>query len=309
MSDNSKIEWTEATWNPVTGCTKVSPGFDHCYAERDFNRFNGPGAFDTVRLMPNRLVTPLRWRRPRLVFVDSMSDLFHDDVPDDYIARVFAVMASASQHTFQVLTKRHGRMRSLLSSARWPELLTESPEWPPAFQGGLPLGIDIDPERPLDNVWLGVSVEDQKWANVRIPALLGTPAAVRFLSCEPLIGPVDLLGRSGGECEDYGLAVTHEGVQTRTDYGTGFEYDCDHQVGVDWVIVGGESGHGARPMHADWARSLRDQCAEAGVPFFMKQAGEVLAREWGCTDRKGHNPDEWPEWFPREMPTHERAPS
>lgn len=274
MSDNSRIEWTEATWNPTTGCTKVSPGCDHCYAEGMFNRFNGPGAFDTVKLRPERLEVPIRWRRPRRVFVNSMSDLFHADVPDDFIARTFAVMATAGNHTYQVLTKRHARMRSLLNSPRFREDVAH--HWFELYdkyacrRQFVPTWAD---HWPLPNVWLGVSVEDQHWANLRIPALLNTPAAVRFLSCEPLLGPVGL--------RDEWMWATR---------------------GVHWVIVGGESGHGARPMDAEWATSLRDQCATAGVPFFMKQAGAVLAREWGCSDRKGHNPAEWPEPFPREFP-------
>ncbi len=248
----TKIEWTDETWNPTTGCTKVSPGCDHCYAEGIYNRFHGPGAFDTITMHPDRIDAPLGWRQPRRVFVNSMSDLFHEDIPDAYIARVFAVMAAGSRHTFQVLTKRHGRMRALLSSPRWAELLTEAPEWPTAFRDGKPWGIDIDPERPLDNVWLGVSVEDQKWADIRIPALLETPAAVRFLSCEPLLGPID-------------LAMDH-------DCGDPPHMTCPPTP--DWCIVGGESGRSARPMHPTWARDLRNQCQQAGVPYFFKQWGE-----------------------------------
>jgi len=249
MGENSKIEWTDATWNPVTGCTKVSPGCDNCYAERIVERFKGKGAFAQVTLNEERLAAPLKWRKPRRVFVNSMSDLFHDDVPDDYIARVFAVMAATPQHTYQILTKRHARMRSLLNS--------------PAFNIALDLRLSESIGRkaaervewPLPNVWLGVSVEDQKWADIRIPALLETPAAVRFLSCEPLLGPVTLWDS---------LACDHP------------RHPCT-EVGcwraIDWVIVGGESGPGARPMHPDWARSLRDQCAAAGTAFFFKQWG------------------------------------
>lgn len=218
MGDRSQIEWTDATWNPVTGCTKVSPGCDHCYAMRIATRFAGTPAYPRgfgVTLHPGRLDRPIRWKRPRRIFVNSMSDLFHSDIPDEYIVRVWDVMANAPQHVYQVLTKRHGRMRSLVAS------------------GAL---------RTLPNVWLGVSVEDQKRAELRIPALLGAPASVRFLSCEPLLGPVNL----------------HLG----------------DTPGIDWVIVGGESGPGARPMQPDWARSLRDQCGAAGVPFHFKQWGD-----------------------------------
>ena len=198
MTDKTKIEWTDATWNPVTGCTKVSAGCDHCYAETIANRFAGtkayPSGFD-VTLWPDRLDQPLRWQRPRRIFVNSMSDLFHDEVPDEFIGRVFAVMALAPQHTFQVLTKRPGRMRSLLRSGlfqRWVE------EYASSMAGRI-----VNHPWPLPNVWLGVSVENQKWADVRIPQLLGTPAAVRFLSCEPLLASVDLTG--SGTAQTYWL--------------------------------------------------------------------------------------------------------
>ncbi len=279
---DSKIEWTDSTWSPVVGCTHVSPGCDQCYAAKlasgrlaHLPRYAGlavDGKFTgEVRLVPEVLNQPLRWRRPRRVFVNSMSDLFHDAIPDEYIAQVFAMMAACSQHTFQVLTKRHGRLRSLLSDPGFQDMVIE--EWDALVEehGDRVAGRPGWNWYPLPNVWLGVSVEDQKWADIRIPALLATPAAVRFLSCEPLLGPIDLASYIGGRL-------------------------------ISWVIVGGESGPRARPMHPDWARSLRDQCTAAGVPFFFKQAGLVLAREWGCTDRKGHNPTEWPEPFPREYP-------
>ena len=260
MSDNSRIEWTEATWNPTTGCTKVSPGCDHCYAEGIYNRFHGPGAFDTVTLRPERLDQPLRWRKPRKVFVNSMSDLFHEDVPDDYIARVFAVMALAPQHSFQVLTKRHGRMRSLLNNGSWRmSVCVEMERLQPYCLDVLSLD---EPLLPLRNVWLGVSVEDQKWADIRIPALLDTPAAVRFLSCEPLLGLV-------------GIA------------------DILYDGGIHWVIVGGESGLNARPMEPWWARELRDECVQAGVPFFFKQWGGRTAKAGGRL-LDGRTWDEYP---------------
>lgn len=250
MSDKTRIEWTDATWNPVTGCTKVSEGCDHCYAETIAHRFAGTPAYPNgfaVTLRPERLDQPLRWQRPRRIFVNSMSDLFHSDVPDEYIARVFAVMALAPQHTFQVLTKRPGRMRSLLSQADF-QLMVDAH----MHNHG-----DVETEDwPLPNVWLGTSVESQKWADVRIPQLLQTPAAVRFLSCEPLLGPVDLRlsGRAPSLLRDGEL----------------FEW----QRAIHWIICGGESGPHARPMHPDWARSLRDQCVAAGVAFHFKQWGE-----------------------------------
>lgn len=253
MSGKTRIEWTDVTWNPVTGCTKVSPGCDHCYAEGIATRFRGPAfpnGFD-VTLRPNRLDDPFRWRKPSRVFVNSMSDLFHDDIPDHYIAKVFAVMALTPQHTYQVLTKRHGRMRSLLSDDDFRD-----------YVSGEIVGMTVEDGRddshltwpattddwwPLANVWLGVSVETQQWADIRIPALLRTPAAIRFLSCEPLLGELDLR-----------------------------PYLRAH---IGWVIVGGESGSAARQMRADWARTIRDDCVVAGTPFFFKQ--------WGAFDEVG----------------------
>jgi protein gp37 len=216
MSDHSAIEWTEATWNPVRGCTKVSPGCKHCYAETFAERFRGvPGhpfeqGFD-LRLVPEALDLPLRWRRGRLIFVNSMSDLFHEDVPDHYIERVFSVMRSARQHQFQLLTKRAERMLSF------------------SFRHGLPA-----------NAWMGVSVENAAYRS-RIAFLRRVPATVRFLSLEPLIGPIGTIGLKG----------------------------------IHWVIVGGESGPGAREMKAEWVRDVRRQCERAGVPFFFKQWGGV----------------------------------
>lgn len=280
MGDKTGISWTEATWNPVTGCTKVSPGCDHCYAESIAHRFDGTPAYPNgfeVTLRPERLDQPLRWKKPRMIFVNSMSDLFHKDIPDEYIARVFAVMGLAKQHTFQVLTKRHGRMRSLLSSDYWHDTLF------PEVLHEVAAGRDYEVHNPLPNVWLGVSAEDQHWADVRIPALLETPAAVRFVSLEPLLGPISFRWASWAPVID----ANH----------------LDGLNGIGWVIAGGESGPGARPMEAAWTRSLRDQCAEAGVPFFFKQAGTVLAKEWGCSNRKGADPAEWPEPFPQDFPS------
>lgn len=288
MADKTGIEWTDATWNPTTGCDKVTPGCDHCYAETIAHRFAGTKAYPdgfAVTLRPERLDQPLRWRRPRRIFVNSMSDLFHKDVPDEFIAKVWAVMALAPQHTFQVLTKRHGRMRSLLNSRDFHRLVRDAWAGCDKPEGITPgkcicghsksghngLGycrigecacgagafvVPLAAGRPLPNVWLGVSVEDQARADLRIPALLGTPAAVRFLSCEPLLGPVSLRWAKWAPLVN------------------GNEYDG--MKGLGWVIVGGESGPGARPMHPEWARSIRDQCAYAGVPFLFKQWGEWL---------------------------------
>jgi len=209
----SSIEWTEATWNPVTGCTQISPGCAHCYALTFAERFRGvPGhpyenGFD-LQLRPDRLDQPLRWKKPRTIFVNSMSDLFHDEVPEDYIQQVFEVMESASHHRFQVLTKRSKRLAELAPALPWPS-----------------------------NVWMGVSVENQRFTS-RVDDLRRVRAAVRFLSCEPLLGPLDLDLRE-----------------------------------IHWVIAGGESGPGARAMAPDWVRRVRDQCITADVPFFFKQWG------------------------------------
>jgi protein gp37 len=213
VSSNTSIEWTDSTWNPVTGCEQISPGCAHCYAKTFAERFRGvrdhpyEQGFD-LRLWPERLELPLSWKKPRMVFVNSMSDLFHPDVPDDFIKQVFDVMRRASHHTFQILTKRPERAATMTDDLPW------------SF-----------------NVWMGTSVENQRFTT-RVDDLRGTGARVKFLSCEPLLGPLDL-----------------------------------DLLDIDWVIVGGESGHRARPMRADWARSIRDQCCAARVPFFFKQWG------------------------------------
>lgn len=276
MGDKTAIAWTESTWNPVTGCTEVSPGCDHCYARTVAHRFDGTKAYPNgfnVTLRPERLEQPLRWTRRRMIFVNSMSDLFHAEISDDYIAQVFAVMALADRHTFQILTKRHGRMRALLSSPDFHEQVRRhrqvlSHQYPAMATTGR----DSEGVWPRPNVWLGVSVEDQKRAELRIPALLKTPAKVRFLSCEPLLGRVTLKS----------LRISGE-----------------HSV--DWVIVGGESGSGARRMDPAWATDLAAECADLKVAFFMKQTGSFLAREWGLRG-KGEKPADWPTPFPREMP-------
>ena len=246
MSNDSAIEWTGSTWNPVSGCTKVSDGCDHCYAERITERFHGKGSFARVTLHPERLDTPLRWRKSRRVFVNSMSDLFHQDVPDEFIGSVFDVMARTPRHIFQILTKRHGRMRSLLN--HWAD-----DDWTWRRGDAMWCG----PLRgPLSNVHLGVSVEDQRTADLRLPALERTPASVRFISAEPLLGPVNL---------------------------------DRHLPSISWVIVGGESGAGARPMELDWVRSLVTQCQNSQVPVFVKQLGSVWAGRG-----KGGDMDAWP---------------
>jgi protein gp37 len=226
MANGTTIEWTDATWNPVTGCTKISAGCDHCYAERFSERFRGtPGhpferGFD-LTLRPDRLEHPLRWRAPRMIFVNSMSDLFHKEVPKEFIGKVFDTMEQADWHTFQVLTKRSSIMRNFLR-ARYGH------------------------ERGPSHIWCGVSVEDGKRKS-RIRHLQDAPAGIRFLSIEPLIAHVGALDLEG----------------------------------IDWVIVGGESGPGAREMRLEWVREIRDQCARSGVAFFFKQWGGIRPKSGG----------------------------
>ncbi|WP_426568145.1 DUF5131 family protein [Streptomyces canus] len=282
----TKIEWTDRTWNPVTGCTKVSPGCDHCYAETFAERWRGTAGhhfengFD-LTLRPERLELPLRWHKPSRVFLDSMFDPFHEDIPDDYLAQIFAVMAGTPQHTYQVLTKRHGRMRSLLTSDAFRLRVKEyyAGMKMDGLLPGRPLVINV---WPLRNVWLGVSAENQQWADIRIPALIETPAAVRFVSCEPLLGRLDL-SRWLRPVPDCGHVTPEDGTCRHPEAFTPECHrwaDCparqqpDNWHGLDWVIVGGESGPKARPMHPQWAREIRDDCDVAGVSFFFKQWGE-----------------------------------
>jgi protein gp37 len=282
------IEWTDATWNPVVGCTKVSPGCKHCYAktlhdQRHKARLAGKRVplqyaepFEVVQLMPDRLAAPFSWRKPRKVFVNSVSDLFHEDVPEEYIARVFATMHANPRHTFQVLTKRADRMQAVLS--KWGKCehgwITHDRTNPEKAYDGT--GIIVGGEKwPLPNVWLGVSVENQAAADERIPCLLETPARVRFLSCEPLLGPVDL------------TRLTYRGDRLNP-LDTAHDQAAPH---IHWCIIGGESGPGSRPFHLDWARSLQNQCDAAGVPVFFKQAGSAPF-DWTRGDPPNHEPRE-----------------
>ena len=266
MSEKSNIAWTDASWNPVTGCSRVSEGCRHCYAETLSLRFGwskkpwtAQNAAENVVLHPGRLGQPLRWRKPRRVFVNSMSDLFHELVPDEFIDQVFAVMALAPQHSFLILTKRPQRMRDYAADGdlRVPRLAVaaQTMKW-----AGTVLAAEFPLVWPLPNCWLGVSVEDQATADQRIPILLASSAAIRFVSCEPLLGAVDL---QRFMCSNWPY----------------HESDPDHQCidgyqhRLDWVIVGGESGANFRPMNLDWARSLVAQCRHrAGVAVFFKQA-------------------------------------
>jgi protein gp37 len=272
------ISWTQATWNPVTGCDRVSPGCDHCYALRMAGRLkamgspkyqrdgrtsrSGPGFAVTAH--PDTLNLPFRWRAPRRIFVNSMSDLFHSDLGVDFAAAVFAIMACTPRHTYQVLTKRPGRARSLLSSPAFRNLVDQAAEQLPANDRSA-----YDPTTwPLPNLWLGVSAENDHWAAVRIPVLLQTPAAVRWASLEPLLGPVDL--RPGEWVHDE-ECLRRNGCLC-----------MPARQHLDWVVVGGESGPDARPCEPGWVRQIRDTCDAGGVAFYFKQWSGLTPRSGGC---------------------------
>lgn len=268
----TSIEWTDRTWNPVRGCSRVSQGCVNCYAEKMAARFSdeghtfegfairtpsGPRWTGKVELIESKLTEPLHWKKPQRVFVNSMSDLFHEALPDDAIDRVFAVMALCPHITFQILTKRPERMLKyfIIDAAERVERILNH-DYGCTMWTFKPKG-----DWPLPNVWLGVSVEDQETADARIPLLLQTPAAIRFVSYEPALGPVDFrkfLPRRMSLDEIPGSAL-NDGC---TDMWT---------IGLDWIIAGGESGPGARPPHPDWFRQVKEQCRAASVPFFMKQ--------------------------------------
>lgn len=284
MAEHSTIEWTDATWNPVVGCSLASPGCTNCYAMKlAGTRLRhlpsregltqpskaGPVWNGQVRLVEEWLTQPLRWKKPRRIFVNSMSDLFHEDVADATIDRVFAVMALCPQHTFQILTKHAKRMREYLRDLSMRNrVATVTAGMIAGFDDAtcMELGVRWNTLKPwpLPNVWLGVSTEDQERADERIPDLLATPAARRFVSLEPLLGPICFRWSSWDDWKSPIKGVDRKGT---TD-------ELDGLRMLDWVIAGGESGPGARPMHPDWVRSLRDQCATAKVPFFFKQWGE-----------------------------------
>lgn len=309
MADHTSIEWTDATWNPITGCAVVSPGCTNCYAMRlagtrlqhhpsraGLTRDSkaGPVWTGETRLNEAWLTQPLRWKRPRRIFVCAHGDLFAESVPDAWIDRVFAVMALAPQHIFQVLTKRARRMREYMAHSRRPYAIARatmdfviaspaqfgplmaSETWPVASEGDIDDPSDILIKSwPLPNAWLGVSAEDQTRADERVPELLETPAAVRWVSAEPLLGEIDFTEISTAASLEERFAL-HDDLTDALDALSGFilaggkgKSPC-----LDWVVVGGESGPDARPMHPDWARSIRDQCAVTGVPFFFTQWGE-----------------------------------
>lgn len=297
MGQKSDIEWTDATWNPVAGCSPVSPGCANCYAARLAHRFNTPSPKSPyhgltrlhtnqdgkrsvlwtgdVRVADSQLHTPFGWSKPRRVFVCSMGDLFHENVTNEFIAHVFAVMALSGQHTFQVLTKRAARMREWFQwveeqatvskrdqpqSSTWRLLVLQRHVLPGGDPRDRGWRSHLSAGWPLQNVWLGVSAENQAKADERVPLLLRCPAATRFVSCEPLLEKVDLTSVSGLN------ALARE--------------DGHHEP-LDWVIAGGESGPGARPMNLDWARDLRDQCQKFSTPYFFKQVGGAQKKRNG----------------------------
>ena len=269
----SKIEWTDWVWNPITGCSKISPGCDNCYAERMSKRFAetwGLPADDPfkVTLHPERLEQPLRWTKPSKVFVCSMADLFHDEVPFSFIEKVFREVVYNEQHTFMMLTKRPER---LLSEQYWEDADPPNGDW----SKGVELTYKLLPWPK--NLWLGVTAENQEQADKRIPILLQIPAAQRFVSVEPMLSEVKILNYLGEEVK----------------------WNChgdeiSRRNSLDWVICGGESGPGARPMHPEWARSIREQCKAAGVPFFFKQFGE-----WWPIGGDGISKPEYDDQFPK----------
>lgn len=283
MADHSKIEWTDATWNPVTGCSVVSPGCTNCYAmklagtrlkhhesraglTRDTKA--GPVWTGEVRFNEAWLTQPLQWKRPRMVFVCAHGDLFHEDVPDAWIDQVFAVMALAHRHTFQVLTKRSERMRDYLSRHRWHLWAAAGRAIDPLRWQNLPPIMGGD-RTPVPNVWLGISAEDQLRADQRIPDLLATPAAIRFVSAEPLLGPIDFNRIPMPQNEDRECSAL-SGHEIAGMVGNAVGWIPP----LDWIIVGGENG--PRQMLAEWAQAIRDQCAAANIPFFFKQWGSYL---------------------------------
>jgi protein gp37 len=340
MADGTKIEWTDATWNAIVGCSVTSPGCTNCYAMRQAPRTDalsigapwagpagkltkaskaGPVWTGAVRLVARRLDEPLRLRRPRRIFVNSMGDLFHENVPDEWIDRVFAVMALAPQHTFQVLTKRAERMHRYMtelvkgpSAGRVsvveddgverpmtgvqfrmtsvmcdlypnvpPQALNFAAEW---ADDHYPDGDGFLRCWPLPNVWLGVSVEDQERADERIPPLLATPAAKRFISAEPMLAPIRLRQMLTAAGDGDWLASGLSGERR----------------GLDWVIVGGESGHSARLFNTDWAASIVEQCRSAGVACFVKQLGAHVIQGGERRVKRDKKGGDWSEW-PHEL--------
>lgn len=306
MATDTSIEWADKTWSPIIGCDRVSPGCDSCYAITTAHiRKSNPhpdiaaafagtthktdGRIDwtgQINHLEDRLTQPLAkdWQKPLKIFVNSQSDLFHKDVDTDFIAKVFAIMALTPQHEYQILTKRHARMRSVLtdtctcgnghapgvhfrSRMAWA-VSKANPDRIPGVPDDAEHRVNNAPW-PLPGVWMGVSVENQQWADTRIPALLDTPAAIRWISAEPLLGPIDLTRISASSKQQPDMVYDALGQR----YGVPGRWQAATSARLNWVVAGGESGPKARPMHPDWPRSLRNQCAAAGVPYLFKQWG------------------------------------
>jgi protein gp37 len=326
--DNTKIGWTNASWNPIRGCSRVSEGCRHCYAEQMAARFSGRGLpyeglavlderggrwTNTVRVIETQMDQPLRWRKPRRIFVNSMSDLFHEGLSDHEIDRVFAVMLLAPQHTFQVLTKRATRMMDYMTPgcAKRAGAVGQM-----AFErardefGGTRDARKFQFNWPLPNVWLGVSCEDQKTADERVPLLLETPAAVRWVSAEPLLGPVDLGAAEGlpvyreakEVTERCGLTATILLTRPRRGW---VRHDGNMHPWLDWVVVGGESGRHTpqspeRWMKHEWARAIRDQCIATDTSYFFKQSSGVRAGAGAALEHEDGSLWEWRQ-YPGEL--------
>ncbi len=312
MTTRSKIEWTDVTWNPVRGCAIVSEGCENCYAMRIAHRFSGEGKpFEGLTRMTSRgpvwtgrarvceetLEHPLHWRLAQRVFVNSMSDLFHEDVPEAFLDRMFGVMALTPHLTFQILTKRPERMREYVSRiAAGGMAFTSWAAHSAALARKIDKGREVPPRWPLPNVYLGISAENQSTLEARWPVLAQTPAAVRFISCEPLLESLNFYGagsmgaESGDPCAPWSALRGYDG--------------CEPPVPpIDWIIVGGESGPGARYCKRSWVASIVRQCEHEGVPVFVKQMGSVWARQFGLRQRanpsrpihpKGEEMSEWP---------------
>jgi protein gp37 len=323
MTDRTGIEWTNATWNPIRGCSRVSAGCMRCYAERQAIRqiggayagliqrtSHGPAWTGEIRVVPELLDQPLRWSKPRRIFVNSMSDLFHESVPFEFIGAVFSIMAVTSRHTYQILTKRPARMREFFawalnghaaSAFNSTDRITGC--WPAAISwqaAGVNKGVGYDncgAAFPFENVWLGVSVEDQETADERIPLLQQTPAAVRFVSYEPALGPVDFSSAWLKECPRCGdtLSVPFEGGGKPCPTCLRPNGSQGGVCGIDWVIVGGESGPKARPCDIAWIRSAVEQCKAASVPVFVKQIG-AKPKDW-CVNRLFSDDDDYEDGF------------
>jgi len=319
MGAKTDISWCDSTWNPIRGCSRVSPGCEHCYAETTAHRYNGvdkngkPLAYHglttdgkwngQIKFVAKHFLDPFKWKDSRKIFVNSMSDLFHENLEDNVIADIFMVMAMNERHTFQVLTKRAHRMYALLKEdIFWTTVARKCEAWADKEEkvsGGGMMGFDawieeVRKRKALTNVWLGVSAEDQKRLKIRMPYLLSTPAAVRWVSAEPLLGPLDFGPVAEiGSWPDHGLFLRNPAEWDD------WKYWCT--PGLDWLVIGGESGAGARPCELEWIRDLKNRMIEAKVPVFVKQLGKVVY----YNGMSGCSPDGKSEHWPKTFIKHE----